>query len=125
MRTLILAVLLWTTPVLAQTPAVQVASSVSAESCHLFLNRPGVVYSVAVATGASAGFLMLFDQATLPSNGAVVPILASFPVAATSGVYYPIYAPIRVGNGFVTCFSTTGQFTLTLSATAQFSAQVQ
>ena len=105
---------------------VPMTSSAIAESCHQMKVGPGVMWWMGVATGASAGFLMAYDLASAPSNGTVVPLVAPPAVAATSNVFYSFQdAPIRYGNGLVLCFSTTGQFTLTLSATADLSAQVQ
>ena len=130
--TRILQLALWAllclSPAQAQTnwpyaPIAPVASA-AAESSHVMKASGGVLVSASITTGASAGYLMIFDRDTAPTNGTVTPLYC-VSVAATSSYSLPTPWPIAVTNGAVLAFSTTGCFTLTLSATAFLSAQVQ
>lgn len=79
------------------------------------------LYGVNVVAGASAGFLLVMDQAFTPSDGAVAPIYC-MPVAANQGLLLDFSTPIAFGNGITLVFSTTGCFTKTGSATAFLAA---
>ena len=84
----------------------------------------GSLYSFTVTAGASAGYVMLFNSATVPADGTVQPIYC-FPVAANS-TFSQSYGgtPVAMNIGTVLVFSTTGCFTKTASATAFIAAQV-
>jgi hypothetical protein len=75
------------------------------------------LYSYQVRSGAAAGFLMFFAQATVPADGAVTPVLC-VDVAANSTVAFEYRSPIGFPTGMTVAFSTTGCFTKTISATA-------
>ena len=101
-------------------------SSTAAEACHVFATRPVNMTGYSVTSGATAGFIMVFDAATAPADGAVTPALPAQTIAATATVQYqPTLSPARFGNGLVICFSSTGPFTKTASATAAIGAQFQ
>lgn len=78
-----------------------------------------------VVSGASAGYVMLFDAAAVPADGAVVP-LRCMPIAANTGLDLNFRgSPLRFDVGAVIVFSTTGCFTKTGSATAFLAGDVQ
>jgi hypothetical protein len=102
-------------------------TSTTQESSHVMKNAPGTLFSVAVVTGAVSGWLMLFDLAVAPAAGAVTPLrMWRVPSDGTSGQFDESFPnPVTCSNGIVLAFSSTGPLTLTYSATALFSAQVQ
>ena len=120
---LILAVL---APVAAQTPAGPIGpvATPTATGSLIAAARPAKLYSLVVTTGASAGFVMLFDQTTVPADGTVTPAYC-FSIPATTTLSGPWIYPASFGTGIVAVFSTTGCFSKTISATAFISAQVQ
>jgi hypothetical protein len=77
----------------------------------------GNVYSIGCTTGATAGYLMLFDSATVPADGTVQP-KKTIAVAANTSIKQDFPVPARMGSGITLVFSSTGPFTKTLSATA-------
>lgn len=82
------------------------------------------LYDVNVVSGASAGYVLVLDAATVPADGAVLPALC-LPVAANTGIDLNLRAePMRMVNGIVVVFSTTGCFTKTASATAFISVSM-
>lgn len=77
----------------------------------------GNCYGFNVVSGASAGYLLLFDSSTVPADGTVTPKKAYVMAANSSlGVHWDV--PRRFGSGITAVFSTTGPFTKTISATA-------
>lgn len=108
--------------------AVGITSIVSgaAESGHVLKASAGNLYGTYVTTGATPGYLLVFDATAVPSNGAVTPkqcIVA--PANATTGLTFNSGPPSVFATGISEAFSTTGCFTLTLSATAFFNGRVQ
>lgn len=102
-------------------------NSTTTESNHVLKASAGALYNITVTIGASAGWLLLFDATSAPADGAVTPAYW-YPVA-TNGTFGAIAVswpavPLKFSTGIVAVFSTTGPFTKTASATAQFSAQV-
>jgi len=83
----------------------------------------GNLYSVNITSGASAGYLMLFNSTTAPADGTVTPIKV-MPIAANAGLVVNFNPPIRFGTGITAVFSTTGPFSKTISATAFISGDV-
>lgn len=75
------------------------------------------LYGYNVVTGASAGYLMIFDAISAPADGVVSPAVC-IPVAANTGIDYMAAWPRRFTVGCTLVFSTTGPFTKTASATA-------
>lgn len=96
--------------------------SPSLESCKSLKTTPGTVVSYGVTTGATAGFLMIFDQssATPPVDGAVTPAALAIQVPANATVTRTYSPPstLKMLNGIMLCFSSTGPYTKTASATA-------
>lgn len=91
-----------------------------------FLLQSGNVYvpSIDVTTGATAGYAMLFDTATTPANGAATPLWC-MPIAVNTGINPTFPYPLRFKTGAMLVFSSTGCFTLTLSATAFLGGAIQ
>ena len=90
---------------------------------------PTTVYNklngFSVTTGASAGYVMIFDATSVPANGTVTPSYCyEVPANTTLGASWD-NIPASFTNGIVFVFSTTGCFTKTISNTAFFSVQAQ
>lgn len=85
---------------------------------------PGNLYGINVASGASAGFVLLIDAAAVPADGAVTP-KKCWHVAANATIDRQWTVPVRFGTGIVAVFSTTGCFSKTISATAFISGDVR
>lgn len=84
-----------------------------------------VLAGMNVTTGASAGYVMVFDAATVPADGAVTP-LRCLPVAANTGIDINLRgSPLKFDLGAVVVFSTTGCYTKTASATAFIAGDIQ
>jgi len=83
----------------------------------------GNLYGYNAVSGASAGYLMFFDSATVPADGTVTPKLV-IALAANASVQADRDIPIRFATGIVMVFSTTGPFTKTISATAFLAGDV-
>ncbi len=108
----------------ASTTGLASVVSSAAENGHVLKASAGNLYGLDVSSGASAGYVLIFNSTTIPSNGAVTPIKA-YPIAANSAIglsWSPV--PLYFSTGISVAFSTTGPFTLTLSATAFFSGEV-
>lgn len=83
---------------------------------------PTSLMSIDIATGGVPGWLMLFNQTTVPADGVVTPLKA-YPVAANSSLrvrFNP--GGLAFSVGCVAVFSTTGPFTKTLNASAFISS---
>lgn len=109
-------------PSAAAGAATTSASSPSVESNRVLKASAGNLYNITVTIGATSGYAMLFDATVLPSNGAVTPVWC-VPVNsnATNGFIAAEWAtPKAFAVGITAGFSTTGCFTLTASATANF-----
>lgn len=98
----------------------------TAVGSSLILRTTGVdLYSVNVTSGASAGYVMVFDRTTVPADGAVTPALC-LPLAANTGLDWNFRsAPVQLQTGAVIVFSTTGCFSKTASATAFIAGSIQ
>jgi len=85
----------------------------------------GNLYSINIVTGASAGYLMVFDAVAAPADGAVTPVKC-LPIAANVGLETNMRSmPEYFATGITAVFSTTGCFTKTASATAFISGDVK
>ena len=109
-------------------PGIPPIASAAAESNHVVKSACDPVAGCRlkgfeVVTGASAGFVLIFDATVAPADGAVLPVKC-YSVAATSTFdkSWPDN-PVKFSTGIVLVFSTTGCFTKTASATAFFSAE--
>lgn len=98
----------------------------SAESNHVLKGSAGNLYGVYVTTGATAGFLMIFNATSAPSDGAVTPIeCVQAPANQTTAINYNPGPPSIFSIGITAVFSSTGCFTKTASATAFFHGAVK
>ena len=98
-------------------------SSGAAQASNVLKASAGNLYSLTITTGATAGYLMVFNATSAPIDGAVTPAYCSqAPANMTSALEWSI--PVRLATGITVVFSTTGCFTKTESATAAFFAQV-
>lgn len=98
-------------------PLVPIVSS-SAEGSHVLKTTAGSLVSGYVTTGTTAGFLMTFDAATAPNDGAVTPRQC---VVAPANSTTSLSAQTEpYSTGIIVVFSSTGCFTKTASATAYF-----
>lgn len=109
------------------TPAVAaINSGASAVSGTVLKATPGSLLSLTVDNGATAGWVMIFDFATVPADGATGASLKwCFPVQASSGVASSWPVPLSMAVGISVAFSSTTCSSKTASATAFFYAQIQ
>lgn len=89
----------------------------------------GQLRGVNAVSGASAGFVILIDSATVPADGALtganLPVRC-MPLAANTGLDLSYRAsPVSFYRGITIVFSTTGCFTKTASATAFLAGDVE
>lgn len=94
--------------------------STSLESCHVMKASQATAISYGVTTGATAGYLMVFNATSAPADGAVTPaaLAIQIPANATVTRTYSPPSTLQLSTGFTVCFSSTGPFTKTASATA-------
>ena len=92
-------------------------SSSAAEASRLLKPSSGTLYSVYV-TAPSTGYLMLFDAASVPSDGAVTPIDVIQCASNATTVLDYTATPLSFTNGMVAVFSSTGPFVKTASPVA-------
>jgi hypothetical protein len=116
-------------PIGSITPVVSGSSS----SGVVFKAAPGNLISLYVTSGATAGWVMIFNSTTIPGNGATTAGTASgnmvdcLSVPANSSVYLDnSYLPVEAFSvGISVAFSSTTCSTLTSSATAFIHGMVQ
>lgn len=98
--------------------------SAAAEGGRVVLATPGTMYGLQVTSGASAGYVLVFDSAAVPADGAVTPFKCHV-LAANSSLDLDYRAmPLLFQTGVTVVFSTTGCFTKTASSTAFISGDV-
>lgn len=93
------------------------AETATASGSLVVKASPGNLYGFEICTGAQAGYLMVFNSATVPADGTVTPKRV-YAVAANASLARRLDVPIRCSAGIVLVFSSTGPFTKTASATA-------
>lgn len=79
-------------------------------SALLAKSTAGNLYSANLTAGATAGFLILYNSATIPSAGATLTasqVLACIPVLAGGTASIDADIPDRFGSGIVALFSTS------------------
>lgn len=87
----------------------------------------GNLYGFSITSGASAGYVMVFNATTAPADGAVTPQFCSA-IAANASLNFDMTTgniPERFTTGITLVFSTTGCFTKTASATAYMRGKSQ
>ena len=99
-------------------------NSAAAESSHVFKASAGTLFGLSVTSGASAGYVLIFNATTAPADGAVTPV-ACYAIAAntTLGIAFTPF-PLALSTGITAVFSTTGCFTKTASATSFFLGEI-
>lgn len=117
------------------TPTTEAASAVApttavaaAESCRVLQASAANVYKVTVGIAATSGYVMIFNATSAPTDGAVSPAWPAIRIVSdgTSGwADIPFNPPLRLGTGATVCFSSTGPFTKTASATAAIGGLVK
>jgi hypothetical protein len=110
---------------LAATPVV--ASSAQNTAGGMIIKpSPGCLLAAYVVNSTIAGFMMIFNSATIPADGAVTPIHC-IPIGASSyqWINFAPQPPEFYSAGVSLAFSTTGCFTKTVSATLFMHAIVQ
>jgi len=106
-------------PITNQVSGTQVAGFV-------ILPTPGNLWSISITTGASAGYLMVFDSYLVPNSGTVSPKNCWYVPATSSDCYVNVNGSLsRYNSGISAAFSSTGCYTYTPSNTAFISAQAQ
>lgn len=104
-------------------------SVTAAESCRVLKASAGNLYGLRVSIAAVTGYVMVFDATSAPSDGAVTTLaIPAVRVVSdgTSGWYADDFSPpMRMATGITVCFSSTGPFSKTASATAAIAGQVQ
>ncbi len=104
--------------------AIAPANSSAVEGSHVIKSSAGTLYGVSVTTGATAGFLMIFNATSAPSDGSVTPA-ACYELQANQTTAVNFTPPAAYSTGITAVFSSTGCTTKTVSATAYFSWQSQ
>jgi hypothetical protein len=87
-------------------------SSAAAENGHILKASAGSLYNVYSTASTTAGYLMVFNSATVPADGAVTPI-ECIQVAASQTGRIDYQVPEIFTTGISVAFSTTGCFTKT------------
>lgn len=112
-------------PVSAATGAITPTVTAAVASNLVAKASAGNLYGFHVTAGASAGYVLLFNATSLPADGAITP-QGCYALAANTTLVVDLRPlPKRFATGITIGYSTTGCFTLTASATAFISADVQ
>lgn len=113
-------------PTATAAAAIAPVVSSAAEASHVLKASPGNLYGFHASTGATAGYILVYDATSAPSNGTVTPVMCmAIPATSTMGMSPGANMPILFATGITIVFSTTGCFTQTTSATAFFSGYVK
>lgn len=113
-------------PLPTATPAAATVGSTALENSHILKAAPGTLYTLQMNATAT-GYLMLFDAATAPGDGAVTPRKVFYFTTLDNKTVDKVFnPPLAMTVGAVVAFSTTGPFTKTTpgSPSAQFSAEI-
>lgn len=126
MRRILIAAMALCLPAAAQAQSVSKTRAAPAVTSGIVLKAgTAVLAGMNVTTGAAAGYVLVFDAAAAPADGAVTPIRC-LPVAANTGVDINFRgSPLKFDVGAVVVFSTTGCYTKTASATAFIAGDIQ
>lgn len=111
----------------SQAPAIGIIPVVTSTltSGLIIKTGPGNLYSV-VATGQTAGFLMIFNSAAIPADGAVTPNdCVQVPANSTVSVSFSPSPPEVFTAGISAAFSTTGCLVKTAIAALFMKAMAQ
>jgi hypothetical protein len=109
-------------PLTAITPG----SSSTLEASHILKASAGNLYSLYVISGSVGGFLMTFNDTSVPADGSVTPIdCVPVPANSIAAIGADGSPPDHYPVGIVAVFSTTGPFIKTASTTAFFKWSVK
>ncbi|HUO21705.1 MAG TPA: hypothetical protein VMU59_04250 [Caulobacteraceae bacterium] len=97
------------------------AASSAAEASHAFSYHS--VLDLTLTTGATPGYLMVFDAASAPADGVVAPAYCVVAPASSTVSLGAGASPVSFVTGLVGVFSSTGCLYKTASATAFFTAR--
>ena len=116
-------------PTASSPAATAVAPTVSSslESGHVLKASAGSLFGLQVnfvACSVYPCWVMLFDSASLPSNGAVTP-KKWYQVSQNSQIADEFIPPLSMTTGATVGCSTTGPFTLTATSQCVISGQMQ
>lgn len=96
-----------------------------AEGSRVVCSSACNLYGVSATTGATAGYVLIFDATAAPADGTVTPKFCySVPATSTVGASWN-GIPAQFATGLTVVFSSTGCYSKTVSATAFFSVQVK
>ncbi len=107
------AILTQDTPTATATAGVLPVATTTGSTA--FKASAGNLYATEITTGASAGFLMVFNATAVPADGAVTPV-SCVAVAANTTVVRTFIPPAALSVGISVGFSTTGCATKTAAA---------
>lgn len=111
------------TPNSNATTGVAPSAVTVASSSRVLKASAGNLYGFNVTSGASAGYVLVYNLAAPPADGTVTPV-KTYVIAANASLEVSYNPPRRFSTGCVVVFSTTGPFTQTLSATAFISGDM-
>lgn len=112
-------------PSAAAAAGVTTVASTAVSGGLVIKASPGNLYGFNVVSGASAGFVLIFNSTTVPADGAVTPSRC-IPLAANTGIDVNLRGqPTHFSTGIAIVFSTTGCFSKTASATAFIAGDAQ
>jgi len=99
-------------------------NSATTESSHVFKASSGTLFGLSV-TSSSAGYVLIYNSATAPSDGSVTPVACYYLAGSpgTLGIAFTPF-PLRMSTGISVVFSSTGCFTQTSSSTAFFTGEI-
>lgn len=111
-------------PTASSSSGIAEQASADSVSNYVFTGNKNL-YSLNIKIGATTGYVMIFDAASLPVNGAVTPKWCRYVLSdGTAGGLTMLWAvPLVATTGLTVGFSTTGCDTLTASATAKIMGQ--
>lgn len=106
------------------SPAAIPVNSASTEGSHTLKTSAGTLFGLSVTSSAS-GYVLVYNLAAPPSDGAVTPVACYFLSSGpgTVGIAFTPF-PLKMSTGISVVFSSTGCFTQTTSTTAFFTAEV-
>jgi hypothetical protein len=112
-------------PSTAATAGASATRTTAVASSLVLKASAGNLYDWRVTSGASAGYVLIYNATAAPADGAVQPFDCIALAANTTIGSGSHVVPERYTTGVVIAFSTTGCFTQTLSATAFIRGRVQ
>lgn len=105
-------------------PSLPAVTNTSLASSFVPKIGPGVLHDCSVTCTATAGYLLIFDSATVPADGAVTPTY-SYEIDKGSAGFNFEPNPWQFKNGLVMVLSSSGPFTKTAIANGHFTARFE